>query len=279
MKTAEYALLLINPAIDRLDAVVVGAIVRANGSWDIRVASSVAKMQAINPSFPTSKLVQTSALVKEFVATLSSFEDVRTKFAGTRLGLIVDPFVGTFTYSSAEEYQSQVGFILSESVNPPSLAQANAAPVSRRRNLVRRNLRAHFKAKGLWSRREEDIGKHKVVEQFSISQASGIVAEFALKNGVMHITETIDFEMQSLAGKRLLAQAKTLVLEESRRVFGDSTRRYVVAAGSSRDDAKQSMHLLADHASDVFALESAEDMDRYVALIESAAATTQANLP
>jgi hypothetical protein len=279
MNTAEYSLLLINPAIERLDTVVVGAIFKTEAGWDVRVASTSAKMQAINPSFPSSKLIQTAALAKEMVSGRPSFEAVRSGFEGTRLGLIVDQFVGAFTFDSPEEYQRQVSLVLSESVNPPSLSQSNAAPVSRRRNLVRRNLRAHFKAKGLWSRKEEDIQKHKVVEQFSIDQDSGIVAEFALRNGVMHITETIDFEMQSLAGKRLLAQAKTLVLSESTRVFGQDTMRYVVAAGSSREDARQSMHLLADHATEIFALESSADMDRYVALIAAAAGAAQASVP
>lgn len=131
-------------------------------------------------------------------------------------------------------------------------------------------MRDHFKAGGLWSRKHEDINNHRVVEQYPVSLENGIVADFALRNGVMHITETIDFEIQSLIGKRVEAQAKTLVLSESLKVFGDMTKTYVVASGTSRPDAKQSVKLLGEYA-DVFALESPTDMRRYVEAMTSAA--------
>jgi hypothetical protein len=279
MSVAEYSLLLINPAIERLDTVVVGALFRREGRWDVRVAASVAKMQAINPSFPQSKLLHTSQLAEELVSTYGEIARLREYLESARLGVTVDRFVGRFTYESEAEYQHQVRAVLSESVNPPTFAQSNAAPVSRRRNVVRRNLRQHFKARGLWSRRDHDIAQHKVVESFPVSEDHGIFAEFALRNGAMHITETIDFEMQSLKDKRLSAQAKAFVLTESQRVFGDDTQRYVVTAGGDRDDARLSVHLLRDFATRMFALESHDDMREYVDLIAAAAGSAQQSLP
>lgn len=273
MSIAEYSLLLLNPSIERLDTVVVGAIFRT-AVWDVRVTTSVSKIKAVNPAYPESKLLQTVALVKELAVNKNTLQDLRIGFEGGRWGISVDGFVGSFTYASEAEYHLQVAAVLAESVNPPSLAQSHPVPVSRRRNVVRRNLRAHFKARGLWSRQDSDIYQHKIVEQYPISPESGLIAEFALRNGVMHITETVDFEVQSLVGKRLLAQAKTLVLSESARVFGASTRRYVVVAGSTREDARQSMNLLRDHA-EVFALESTSDMTTYVDAISSAAGSSQ----
>lgn len=276
MSIAEYSLLLLNPSIERLDTVVVGAIFRT-AVWDVRVTTSVSKIKAVNPAYPESKLLQTVALVKELAVNKNTLPDLRMGFEGGRWGISVDGFVGNFTYANEAEYHLQVAAVLAESVNPPSFAQSHPVPVSRRRNVVRRNLRAHFKARGLWSRQDSDIYQHKIVEGYPISPESGLIAEFALRNGVMHITETVDFEVQSLVGKRLLAQAKTLVLSESARVFGASTRRYVVVAGSTREDARQSMNLLRDHA-EVFALESTSDMTTYVDAISSAAGSSQQSL-
>ena len=271
MNVAHYSLILVNPTIDRLDAVVGGAILQSSNGWDVRVADSIQKMRAIDPSYPSSKLLQIHALATEMVRGANDFETLRSCFERSRWGILIDEFVGSFAYDDEPDYQSQVRAILRESVNPPLIGVANAAPVSRRRNVVRRNLRNHFKADGLWSRKHDDINNHRVVEQFPISLENGIVADFALRNGVMHITETIDFEMQSLKGKRIEAQAKTLVLSESLKVFGDMTKTYVVAAGTSRPDAKQSVKLLGDYAT-LFALESAEDMRSYVEIMESVAA-------
>lgn len=270
MTVAQYSLLLINPTIDRLDTVVAGVAVMSPDGWDVRVASSAAKMKAIDPTFPDGRLVQTSALTKMVAKDSASLAELRARLEGARLGLLVDSFVGTFAFESTDEYQDQVRAILSESVNPPLLAGANAAPVTRRRNVVRRKLRDHFRARGLWSRNDQDIENHRVVEQFPISAAHGVIADFALKNSVMHITETIDFEVQSLKGKRLEAQAKTFVLTEAVKVFGPTTRSYVVAAGTNQPEVQASVLLLRDYA-DVYALESAEDMTAYVDRIASAA--------
>ncbi|MGM9516984.1 hypothetical protein ACS5PK_22250 [Roseateles sp. DB2] len=270
MNVAQYSLLLINPTVDRLDTVVVGAVFNRQGGWDVRVASGVQKMKAIDPTFPESRLSQTASLVSHIARDCRSLADLRCRFDGARLGVLLDGFVGRFTYADESTYQHEVSAVLAESVNPPTLASANAAPVSRRRNVVRRKLRDQFKARGLWSRRDEDIEAHRVVEQFTISPSHGLVADFALKNSVMHITETVDFEVQSFNGKRLQAQAKALVLNEAVRVFGPQTKRYVVAAGSSNPDVKQSVLLLQDHA-DVFALESADDMKAYIDRIALAA--------
>lgn len=270
MNIAHYSLLLINPTIDRLDTVVCGAVFKGPQGWDVRVADSVQKMRAIDPSFPTSKLIQTHELASEVARGVSDFPALQTSFERSRWGILIDKFVGSFTFDDVSDYHRQVKAVLTESVNPPSIAQANVAPVSRRRNVVRRKLRDHFKAGGIWSRKHNDIDNHRVVEQFPVSLEHGVIADFALRNGVMHITETIDFEMQSLKGKKLEAQAKTLVLSEAVRIFGYSTKTYVVAAGSSRSDVKQSVSLLGDHAT-VFALESSADMKSYVDAITSAA--------
>lgn len=270
MTVAHYSLLLITPTIDRLDTVVVGAVFQSPSGWDVRVASNTQKMRAIDPSFPEARLVQTYELTRHLARNRRSLQELQVAFSSARLGVLLDGFIGSFSYASEEEYQRQVSAVLAESVNPPTFARANAAPVTRRRNVVRRKLRDQFRARGLWSRKDEDIDQHLVVEQFPVSATHGLIADFALRNSVMHITETIDFEIQSLKGKRLEAQAKALVLTEAVKVFGDATRRYVVAAGSANPDVRQSINLLADHA-DVYALESDHDMNAYLDRIALAA--------
>lgn len=277
MNIARYSLLLMNPTIDRLDTVVAGVVFQKPSGWDVRLAENAQKMKAINPSFPDTRLVQTSALTYQLAGQAGDLVHLQRCFEGAKLGVAVDRFVGSFTFSDEADYQQQVRAVLAESVNPPSFAQANAAPISRRRNVVRRKLRDHFKARGLWSRNDQDISKHRVVEQFPISAEHGVVADFALRNSVMHITETIDFEIQSIRGRRLEAQAKTLVLSEAVRVFGANTRRYVVAAGMANPDVKQSVSLLTEYG-EIFALESSTDMTRYVDAIATAAMATQGTI-
>jgi hypothetical protein len=264
MNVAKYALLLINPTIDRLDTVVAGAVFKSEKGWDVRVASTSQKMRAIDPSFPEEKLTHTYELALREAKRVDDLSQLKSAFKVSRLGIKIDEFVGEFAFDDEADYQSQIAAVLAESVNPPTIALANVAPVSRRRNIVQRNLRDQFKGLGLWSRKSQDISKHCIVENYPVSVDHGMHADFALRNGVMHITETIDFEVQSSAkGKKQQAQAKTLVLIESAKIFGDGTKSYAVVAGSSRSDVQQSVNLLTDHAT-VFALESAADMKVYI---------------
>lgn len=264
MNVAQYSLLLINPTIDRLDTVVAGAIFKSVKGWEVRVATTAQKMRAIDPSFPDAKLMHTHDLALHEAKRVDDFLQLQSAFKASRLGIKVDEFIGEFAYENDAEYQNQISAVLAESVNPPTLAHANVAPISRRRNIVQRNLRDQFKGLGLWSRKSQDIEKHCIVENYPVSIDHGMHADFALRNGVMHITETIDFEIQnSQKGKKQQAQAKTLVLVESTKIFGTGTKTYAVIAGSSRSDVQQSVNLLTDHA-EVFALESSADMKLYV---------------
>lgn len=270
MTIARYSLLLMNPTVERLDTVVAGAVFHSARGWDVRVTDNVQKMRAIDPSFSSDRLIHTPALALSLADCARDIRELASQFDGARLGVSMDRFVGSFTFVDEAEYQRQVSAVLAESVNPPTLAKANAAPVTRRRNVVRRKLRDHFKQRGIWSRSDQDINNHKVVEHYPIAPEYGVVADFALKNSVMHITETIDFEIQSPKGRRVEAQAKGFVLTEAIKLFGESTRTYVVAAGTANPEVKQSVALLADNAL-VYALESTADMNAYVDAIASAA--------
>lgn len=271
MSVASYSLLLIHPSPDRLDRVVAGAVIRKGDKWDVRVASSPLKMRGINPEFDERRLKQMPGLVALVGDDCGDLSELSHQVQLLGLDLQVDPFVGVFVFEDEAGYELQVSAVLEESVNPPALLRETPVAVGRPRNVVRRKLREMFRKDGILSRDAEDIDRHKVVERFPISAAHGLVAEFALKNGVMHITETIDFNVQVLQPKRVEAQAKSLVLAEAAKAFGHGTKRYVVAAGTSNVLIRPSLQLLADHA-DLFEADSGDDMRRYSDLISRAAA-------
>lgn len=277
MNTAEYSLILMTPAVERLDSVVVGAIFCRDGGWDVRVASSIEKMKAINPQFSLGQLTQMGLVVTEFSRGMNDLSALRKRVEGIRLGIHFSEFVGRFAFLDEADYQGQVQAVLRESVNPLAVDSSRNI-ISRRRNIVTRKLREHFQGRGIWSRAEGDIANHKIVERYTISEDHGVVADFALRNGVMHITETIDFELQNLKARRTEAQAKSFVLTESKRVFGADTKTYAVIAGSANDEVRKSVRLLEDHA-DVFAIESMSDMERYVEIMSAAAGHPQSRIP
>jgi hypothetical protein len=230
------------------------------------------KMLALNPAFPTSGLVNIQKTVKGILSDAPSLDVARARLAkyGNDPGL--HSFVGQFQAIDDSQYESKVLGLLRRLVlpiEPPRVLESRQKPQSR----LRTRLRAQFKNQGLFSVNPEDISNHKVVGQYPINVEQGLYAEFALQNGAMHVTETIDFDVQSssLRAKVMEAQAKTFVLDAAADHFGRDTRRYVVVSGSYRKHAQPSVRLLEDHGV-LFAVESEQDMGRYFDLIQAAVA-------
>ncbi|WP_454752099.1 hypothetical protein [Cupriavidus necator] len=265
MTICKYSLFMIHPTPERLDQVVAGAVFYNGSRWDVRVGSDVHKMLAIDPTFKPQRLAQIGDFLARACLDARDFAMVRSYLSASGASVFLHSSEEAFLFSDDAQYERQIQAVLSESVD---VTKPRAA--RRPRNRVRRDLRTRFQALKLWSKHDADIERHRVVEQFLLSEDHGIVAEFALRNGAMHITETIDFALHTATAKRIEAQAKTLVLDEAQRVFGDTTKKYVVVAGSQISGMEASVRLLQDRAT-VYSLESDADMREYMGLISTAA--------
>jgi hypothetical protein len=274
---AHYSVIELLPNPERREVVNVGILVRHQDKWDVRVTSTTDKVQALNPRFPEGGLVSIAMTLQSLLKaapTLAAAKAFLDKLGGNP-GL--QEFVGQFPANDRAEYENEIDWLLSELVTPPTLPRDPVVKVAPEHRL-RTKLRTHFKRKHLLGKRDE-INEHKIVEKFPIEAAKGLFAEFALKNGCMHITETVDFDVSesSERNKRMEAQAKTLILSAARTHLGDNTKTYVVISGSNRKAAQPSISLLEDYA-EVFALESADDMSTYFNKIYAAAKANQGGL-
>lgn len=272
---ANYCVIEIHPNPERMEVVTVGLLIRARGKWDIRVLPDLNKLLALNPFFPANGIIQMAKTLKAMLFEFDSFDDVRFFLARIGGSPGLQRFVGQFSSCDENTYNEEINWLLSELVIPPKLPNELIVP-SEAHNRLRTRLRKQFKNRNLLASRDEKIDDHKIVESFPISANQGLFAEFALKNSVMHITETVDFDVSqnSKRHKVLEAQAKTLILSAAKQHLGKDTKTYVVVAGSNRSIALPSINLLSDYA-DVFALESSADMEIYFEKIYIAAHAPQ----
>lgn len=275
---AHYSLINFRPHVDRNEVITIGLLIRFDDEWDVRLLSDEAKVVALNPLYPQGGLTAVAVTlntVLENIRTFSEAYDFLETLGGSP-GL--QKFVGQFPAATEPQYETEVAWLLSELVAPPVKPSNPRARIFAEPRL-RTKLRNHFKNQQILAKNKDQINDHKVVERFPISEGKGLFAEFALKNSCMHITETVDFDvgLSSNRSKRLEAQAKTLILSAAKTHLGDTTRTYVIVAGSNRNVAKTSINLLEDYA-DVFALESAQDMDAYFKKIYTAANPSQSPL-
>lgn len=277
-KIAKYSIIELYPNPERREVVTVGLLILFENKWDICVLPDTKKIGALNPLFPSDGMLKIHSSIEYFLDGANSMEDARSSLSRIGGSLRIQEFIGQFVALDLNQYNSEIKWLLEELVIPPRIPDdvKKLVTLSTQQNRLRTRLRKQFKNRHLLASKGEKIDDHKVVEQFPIAAAQGLFAEFALKNSVMHITETVDFDVGD-AGKRhktLEAQAKTLILSAAKQHLGKSTKTYVVVAGSNRNIAKSSINLLSDYA-EVFELESSSDMESYFSKIYRAANAPQ----
>jgi hypothetical protein len=273
MNVANYSLLTLRPDPERIDMLCVGVVVRdTDGKWHVSAPSSATKLNAFGTA-PQSLSAMSSNLL-HVLHDCIDLTSVRQRMQILRSALALHDFEGEFSYLDATDFARQVVAILDESVLPKTNKEEISRTVRIVRPRTRARLRRQFDNMGILATKGEDISSHKVVTNFPVSAKHGLTAEFALKNSVMHITETVDFDVaeDSMRTKTFEAQAKCLVLRAASDLFGDTTKRHIVVSGSGSSHASRTVDLLSTVGT-LYATESDDDMNSYIKIIAQAADT------
>lgn len=272
MKTARYSLITMRPNPERLDTLCVGVAIIAESEWIIRVLPTSEKLLAVDRAYPITKLQNTAEGLRRFFLSCKNLNDARQMLFSNKSAVSVHEFEGVFVYETDEQFAVQVNAIMCESVLPITVPIAASPNNKQEKTRIRVRLRRQFEKVGIFSKETDGINDHKVVENYPVSLEQGLNAEFALKNSVMHLTETLDFGVkdEAMRNKNWEAQAKCLTLRVALETFGNDTQRHIILAGSSIEHAARSVNLLST-AGTLYMLESSVDMANYFDKIESAA--------
>lgn len=273
MKSASYSLLTLRPDPERIDVLCVGVVVLDGETvWHVNAPSANDKLKHYGT--PANVLARMSVNLKTVLQNCLSLSAARTQLIAMRSSLALHDFEGVFAYCDNQDFALQLAEILKESVFP-----IIAQPIIEReaefhitRPLTRARLRKQFEAMGIYAGKTEGIEDHKVVRNFPVSARHGLKAEFALKNSQMHITETVDFDVNesSVRNKTFEAHAKCLVLKAALDIFGKTTRRHIVVSGAGAPHAARTIDLLST-VGDIYSTENASDMDAYIQIMAKAA--------
>jgi hypothetical protein len=272
MKTAHYCLLTLRPDPERIDLLCVGAVAQdADGIWHVNAPGPESKLAIFGASH--TMLGRMAANLVETLRNCTNLTAARLQLGLMRSALALHDFEGIFSYLDESDFARNMREILSESVllSAPIPPQK---PITHRvvRPRTRARLRKQFEALGIMAGKNEGLEDHKVVYNYPVSTRHGLKAEFALKNSVMHITETVDFDVseESVRAKTYEAHAKCLVLQAALETFGSSIKRHIVVSGSASAHAARTIDLLST-VGQLYTTESNEDMDSYINTISLAA--------
>jgi hypothetical protein len=266
--TVLFSLIRFQPDVQRQEVVNVGIVLFMPTGPLVSIASSQGKLLALDPNFRLARFFEQGKKLQDALSGLNEDkvpveQQIRMFNGGGGLSLSAPGMLNT-EGRSVESINEE---LLRDLVTSPPKRRIRGTQTSR----LHTELRQVFKQARILGSRPGDIEKHLVVPNFPIDADVGLFAEFALRNGQLHITETVDFRISTPSTKRQEAQAKTLLLIQAlERVGSIDLKRYVVVTGASAH-VQASMNLLERHADDFIVRESEQDWRRYVDAMHRAA--------
>lgn len=261
----KYAILMAIPNPRRGERVNVGLVVFLNDRLDVRITDA-AKIGALAGG-------DWKSYMDDVSARLRSFESGEAAEAAFRLlDKRIDPIVvssefAAFSIDGLEQYEVRVREILETLVVRPKQEQKKSE------TRINTEISKQFKIARILAKSNETINDHRVVRDFYISKEEELIADFAVKNGAMHVTATLDLRKSNTRIDEAALKAVTLDKAKSKfRRRAGGVKRYGVYAAGDAEQCAPHIKLLRDYSDHVYNWSDHNQRDAYVGLIMKAAA-------
>lgn len=241
---------------------------------EVRLPKSLDKLRAISAALDLD-------LVREQLGNLPSLDQIireqGTYAVSDRLRLLADfsavqfSAPGDIFASNADLYSHHIEQLLTKLVEPE---RAPPGVLKHRSTRLLSDVKRMFKAERVLARKGEDLNAHRIVPNHKI--AEGLAADLLLKNGSMHVVQTVDASSEDGSPRRAIhgIAVSALVFEHSRMTFGEErTQARLVYQATSSLERLISPSLYAAEHQGAFLVnwESRDDRNRFVIELSSLA--------
>jgi len=274
MNIARYGVLRHQPYPNRSEHLNIGlAVFMPDGSLRIHMAANLRKLKAFDPHADIDTLRGWERDLPAMLAHQST--EVMRHTLGHFGTLRLSETLGELAYHDEHSYTQRIAQSLESLTEPRTKPSVAREPQSRLFIDIKRS----FEALGWLSANPTDIAKHKIIPRYPIAKDEGVTAEFALRNGKLHVIETLDFRVSTAAAKNLEARSKALVFDLAHDIEGVPIMSYVVIAGGQMDEAKSAIKLMQRYAENVCHWEDKGDMDGLINTLSTAIGQSPLRIP
>lgn len=241
----KFSLLRVAASPPRDERLNVGLAIFRDGSLDIRLLRSLGKLNALSLAYDPDSIRSAADALKDLDSSLSSStdsEEARLKRLEQFAAFEFSP-IANFNAQSSDAYEQQISFLLRSFVEPEPAPKKVSRGKGTKLNVALRNA---FKNDRVLALKGEDLGAHRVVP--NVELATGLIADFVLKNGAMHIIETVDASGDTSTAIRAVKDIalSALTIEQARMTYGeDSTVGRLVYHASAETEVMATSALLA----------------------------------
>ncbi|QCI93789.1 DUF3037 domain-containing protein [Novosphingobium sp. EMRT-2] len=248
---------------ERLNAGI--AILKPDG-LDIRLPRRLERLRALSGALDIgnvrANLEKLSDLDDFARATAGSDVEQRLDLIGSLTAFSFSP-IGSFIAHNTATYESGISRLIRILVEP----ELPPVRMTQKRTHLSSALKAALRGERVLARKGEGLSAHRVVSNVQI--AEGLSADFVLKNGAMHVIETVDASSEDISLKKVIANiaVSALVLEQARMIFGsiETKGRLVYNTSSSMEKLTiPSLEAVAHQGADLINWSSLDDRNRLI---------------
>ena len=257
MNTYKYSIIRITPNPVRAETINVGLVVMKPSGPDVRVIENPSKLKAITNDFGLEALENSQKQLEKILTSGLSIEQASLFFQGS----FALSSTGTFHAASEREYELKINELNKLFITPERAKRR--VEVSQKRIIT--ELKDRFEKEGVMGKDLRDISEHKVVQGYPLSESEGLYAELLLKNGIFHLTETLDLRISNNRQKMGESAFKAVTINAAKSIWQNNVKTFVVfAADMPQEKAhSQQLNLVGGYADNVFNLLSNDDMATY----------------
>ena len=244
----------------------VGVVVFTEGKLDVRVGRRPEKVRALSAGIDTVDL-------KAIAANLSVLDEALQRDFGSAVdqrhehlrsvGPITLSPLGSFVAENASDYENRVAGIIK------AMVDVEPAPrvVKEKRSGLLTQVKRVFKQERVMAKKDEDLSSHRIVTAYALDD--GLVADLVLRNGAMHVVETVDATSEEETARRAISEVavSALVLERARMRFGrqNTQAKLVYSANATLERAATpSLEAVANQGTQLINWESLEDRNKFI---------------
>lgn len=196
VRSYKFSLLAFDAPEPRNERLNIGLVVFRDGSLDVRLLRSLRKLSALSLAFDEESIRVAAQNLSRLDSQLSDPGDAPEE----RLAQLqaMSPFrlspLAQFGAPTAAFYEDEIALILRTFVEPEP---APRTPVRGKATALTAALRKTFQSDRILAAKGEGLEAHRVVS--NVELAAGLVADFVLENGAMHVFETVDASSDNIS--------------------------------------------------------------------------------
>jgi hypothetical protein len=215
----KFAIVRLAPDDARDERINIGAVVLTEHGLDVRISKRLEKARALSAALDTGmlrELIENLKHLDERFRAAGVEGDARLKMI-SRIGPLSLSNTGTFVAEDMNVYEDRFTALFKAMVDP------EPAPLRFRekRSKLFTQVKTLFRQERVLANKGEALDSHRIVPSYEL--AEGLVADLVLRNGAMHVVETIDASGDGDSLHRAIGNIgiAALVLERARMEFGD----------------------------------------------------------